>query len=520
MTNQEGADRKGDAAPRRRALLSVSDKRGVVTFARGLVALGYEVVSTGGTLKALTDAGVRAVSVSDVTGFPEILDGRVKTLHPAVHGGILAKREEAHLAEAAAHDIEMVDVVAVNLYPFRQTVAKPDVTWSEALEQIDIGGPTMVRAAAKNHPAVVVVVDPDDYDSVLTDLEAGMTPERRRALAVKAFAHTAAYDAAIVAWMQRDEPLPRYLGAAMERVEELRYGENPHQVGARYREVGASGFWDAAVQHSGMALSYLNLFDAEAAWRLAHDLGEGRACVIVKHANPCGAALGEDLADAYAKAFDADPKSAFGGVVALPGMVDEALAQAIVANPKADVLLARGYEPEALALFARKRKNMRVLEVPSPGRRALEWRRVDGGFLVQQPDRVGLDRSAWRVVTRKQPTDEQWRDVEVAQLVCAATSSNAIVLLAGGSAVGVGAGQQSRVDAVEIAAKKADGRAVGGVCASDAFFPFRDGLDAAAAAGVSVVVQPGGSIADETIIGAADELGLAMVMTGERHFRH
>ncbi|MFO7544644.1 MAG: bifunctional phosphoribosylaminoimidazolecarboxamide formyltransferase/IMP cyclohydrolase [Trueperaceae bacterium] len=520
MANEASAGGASGGAHRPRALVSVSDKRGVVAFARGLVSLGFEVVSTGGTLQALTDAGVAAVSVSDVTGFPEILGGRVKTLHPAVHGGILAKREVAHQTEAAAHGIGMVDVVAVNLYPFRQTVAKPDVTWDEALEQIDIGGPTMVRAAAKNHPAVVVVVDPDDYESVLTDLDAGFTLERRRALAVKAFAHTAAYDAAIVAWMQRDEPLPRYLGAAMERVDELRYGENPHQIGARYREVGAGGFWDEAVQHSGMALSYLNLFDAEAAWRLAHDLGEGRACVIVKHANPCGAAVGQDLAEAYAKAFDADPKSAFGGVVALPGTVDEALAQAIVANPKADVLLALGYAPEALALFARKRKNMRVLEAPAPGTRALEWRRLDGGFLVQQPDRVTLDRSAWRVVTKKQPTDEQWRDVEVAQLVCAATSSNAIVLVSGGSAVGVGAGQQSRVDAVEIAARKADGRAAGGVCASDAFFPFRDGVDAAAAAGVAVVVQPGGSIADETIIAAADELGLAMVMTGERHFRH
>jgi phosphoribosylaminoimidazolecarboxamide formyltransferase / IMP cyclohydrolase len=520
MANEGSGGGASGVAHRPRALLSVSDKRGVVDFAHGLVSLGFEVVSTGGTLQALSDAGVAAVSVADVTGFPEILGGRVKTLHPAVHGGILAKREEAHQAEAAAHGIGMVDVVAVNLYPFRQTVARPDVTWDEALEQIDIGGPTMVRAAAKNHPAVVVVVDPDDYDSVLADLKAGFTPERRRALAVKAFAHTAAYDTAIVAWMQRDEPLPQYLGAAMERVEELRYGENPHQVGARYREVGTAGFWDGAVQHSGMALSYLNLFDAEAAWRLAHDLGEGRACVIVKHANPCGAAVGDDLADAYAKAFEADPKSAFGGVVALPGTVDEALAQVIVANPKADVLLAHGYAPEALATFARKRKNMRVLEATAPGPRALEWRRLDGGFLVQQPDRVTLDRGAWHVVTKKQPTDEQWRDVEVAQLVCAATSSNAIVLVSGGSAVGVGAGQQSRVDAVEIAARKADGRAVGGVCASDAFFPFRDGLDAAAAAGVAVVVQPGGSIADETIIAAADELGLAMVMTGERHFRH
>lgn len=516
-----GAGGSGASAGRkRRALVSVSDKRGVVAFARGLVDLGFEVVSTGGTLKTLHEANVPATSVADVTGFPEILGGRVKTLHPAVHGGILAKREAAQLAEAEAHGIGLIDVVAVNLYPFRETVADPGVSWDEALEQIDIGGPTMVRAAAKNHPAVVVVVDPADYDDVLHALEGGMTLERRRALAIKAFAHTAAYDTAIVAWMQAGEALPRYLGAALERVEVLRYGENPHQLGARYREVGARGFWDDAVLHSGMALSYLNLFDAEAAWRLAHALGEGRSCVIVKHANPCGAARGADLAEAYAKAFDADPKSAFGGVVALPGVVDAALAEAIVANPKADVLVAHGYAPEALALFARKRKNMRVLEAPAPGAVAHEWRRLDGGFLVQQPDRVSLDRAGWKVVTQRQPTEAQWRDVEVAQIVCAATSSNAIVLVAGGSAVGIGAGQQSRVDAVEIAARKAAGRAAGGVCASDAFFPFRDGVDAAAAAGVAVVVQPGGSIADDRIVAAADELGVAMVMTGERHFRH
>lgn len=306
----------------------------------------------------------------------------------------------------------------------------------------------------------------------------------------------------------------------MERQQELRYGENPHQRGARYREVGAASCWDNAIVHSGMPLSYLNLFDGEAAWRLAHELPGAAACVIVKHANPCGAAVADDLASAYDLAFAADPKSAFGGVVALPGHVNLALAQAIVANPKADVLLARSYAPEALELLARKRKNMRVLELPAPGPRQRELRRLDGGFLVQEPDTVSLDRSEWRVVTKAQPDEAQWRDVALAQLVCAATSSNAIVLTSGGSAVGVGAGQQSRVDAVEIASRKAAGRAEGGVCASDAFFPFRDGLDAAAAAGVAVVVQPGGSMNDDKIVAAADELGLVMIMTGERHFRH
>ncbi len=503
-----------------RALLSVSDKRDIVPFARGLVELGFEVVSTGNTRRALSEAGVPATAVADVTGFPEILDGRVKTLHPAIHGGLLARRDDAHLAELQRHGIATIDVVAVNLYPFRETVAREGVGWDEALEQIDIGGPTMVRAAAKNHSAVLVVVDPADYDDTLEALRQGPDAAFRRRLARRAFAHTAAYDAAIVRWMERDEALPEHLPLALERADVLRYGENPHQQGARYREVGESGWWDAAVQHSGMALSYLNLFDAEAAWRLAHALGEGRAAVIAKHANPCGAALGDTLAEAYARAFAADPKSAFGGVVALPGTVDLALAEAVVANPKADVLIARGFEAEALALFARRRKNMRVLEAPAPGPRGLELRRVDAGFLVQQPDPVRVERASWRVATRVQPSGRQWRDLELAWRVCAATSSNAIVFAADGSAVGVGAGQQSRVDAVEIAARKADGRARGGACASDAFFPFRDGVDAAAAAGVAAIIQPGGSIRDEEVVAAAEEHGIAMVLTGERHFRH
>jgi len=503
-----------------RALLSVSDKRGLADFARGLSSLGYEIVSTGGTLQTLRDAGVPAVAVADVTGFPEILDGRVKTLHPRIHGGLLARREEAHLSELREHDITPIDLVAVNLYPFRETVARPGVGWAEALETIDIGGPSMLRAAAKNHPSVLVVVDPDDYPAVLEAVRAGPDEALRRSLARKAFAHSAAYDAAIVAWMERDEALPEHLNLALERAEVLRYGENPHQHGARYREVGSRGWWDSVVQHSGMALSYLNLFDADAAWRLAFELGAGRAAVIAKHANPCGAALAGDLTTAYAAAFEADPKSAFGGVVALPGTVDAELARAVVANPKADVLIARGFASEALELFARKRKNMRVLEAGPPGERGLELRRIDGGFLVQQPDPVRVERSEWKVVTRAQPTEQQWRDLELAYRVCAFTSSNAIVFAAGGSAVAVGAGQQSRVDAVEIAAKKAAGRARGGACASDAFFPFRDGVDAAADAGVAAVIQPGGSIRDEQVIEAADERGMAMVLTGERHFKH
>ena len=504
-----------------RALLSVSDKAGLVAFAAGLHDLGYELVSTGGTAAALAAAGLPVTKVSDVTGAPEILDGRVKTLHPSIHGGLLARPDDAHQAELDAHGIARFDLVAVNLYPFRETVADPGVTLGEAMEQVDIGGPAMLRAAAKNHAAVVVVVDPARYGEVLAALRAGpLDAAARRALARDAFAHTAAYDAAIVRWLDRDEPFPPSLHLTLQRAELLRYGENPHQAGARYRQEGLPSFWDQAVQHGGMALSYLNLFDADAAWRLAHAFGDAPSAVIVKHANPCGVAVADDLLGAYERAFDADPKSAFGGVVALNGVVDAAMAEAIVTRAKADVLIARGYVPEALQRFAAKRKNMRVLEAPAPHAAAEQLRRIDGGFLLQGPDLVSLDRGAWRVVTKRQPSEREWRDLEVAWLVCAVTGSNAIVLAKDGVAVGIGAGQQSRVDAAEIAARKAAGRAGGGACASDAFYPFRDGLDAAAAAGVAAVIQPGGSMRDDEVIAAADEHGLAMVFTGERHFKH
>jgi len=504
-----------------RALLSVSDKRGLVPFAQGLAALGFELVSTGGTAAALSAAGLRVTKVADVTGAPEILDGRVKTLHPRVHAGLLARPDAAHQAELEAHGIERFDLLAVNLYPFRETVSDPSVGILAAMEQVDIGGPAMLRAAAKNHAAVAVVVDPDDYEGVLAALAAGpLEPALRRRLARSAFAHTAAYDAAIVRWLDRDEPFPASLHLTLERAEVLRYGENPHQGGARYRQEGASSVWDAATLHSGMALSYLNLFDADAAWRLVHALGDGPAVVIVKHANPCGVAVAANAAEAYARAFDADPKSAFGGVVAIKGVVDLDLAEAIVANPKADVLIAHGYSPEALERFAARRKNMRVLSAPAPAEAADQLRRIDGGFLVQGADHVTMDRSSWQVVTQRVPSPAEWLDLELAWQVCAATGSNAIVLTKDGVAVGIGAGQQSRVDAAEIAARKAAGRAVGGACASDAFYPFRDGLDAAAAAGVAAVIQPGGSMRDAEVIAAADEHGLAMVFTGERHFKH
>jgi len=499
----------------RRALLSVYDKTGLSELAAGLVDLGWELVSSGGTAKALQAAGIPCTEVAAVTGAPEMLGGRVKTLHPRVHGGILADRSQPeHLADLDAQGIAPIDLVVCNLYPFR---AQPSI------EMIDVGGPTMVRAAAKNHAHVGVVVDPADYEPVLAELrrDGTLADATRARLARAAFAHTAAYDAAIVGWLDDEQaagPLPPTLHLALERAQDLRYGENPHQEGARYRRVGATSWWDGAVQHGGKELSYLNLFDTEAAWRLVHDLGDQPAVAIIKHANPCGVAVAPDVADAYRLAHECDPVSAFGGIVAVNRRVPLALAEAL-APVFTEVVVAPGYDDDALAALTAK-KNLRVLEAPAPGAEPLDLRSIDGGLLVQQVDQVTTDRSTWRVVTQSQPTDDQWRDLELAWRVCAHVKSNAIVLAANGQAVGIGAGQQSRVDSAEIAARKAAGRAKGGACASDAFFPFRDGLDVAAAAGVAAVIQPGGSVRDDEVVAAADEHGLAMVLTGERHFKH
>jgi phosphoribosylaminoimidazolecarboxamide formyltransferase/IMP cyclohydrolase len=498
----------------------VSDKTGLIPFAERLVAAGYELISTGGTFTELAKAGLPVTRVSEVTGFPEILEGRVKTLHPKIHGGILAKRTDAHQQALAAHEIAPIDLVVVNLYPFEQTVAEADVSDAEALEQIDIGGPTMVRAAAKNHPAVLVVVSPADYPRVAAALEANAVDRAfRRELARKAFAHTASYDAAIVQYFDRGVTLPDSLHLSLERRTVLRYGENPHQQGARYAERGVHSWWDDVIQHKGLALSYLNVFDAEAAWQLAHEFAEP-ACVIVKHANPCGVAVASDIASAYEQAFACDPKSAFGGIVALNRVIDAATAQAIMGNAKADVLIAPGFAPEALAQLTDKRASMRVLEAPAPQRPGLELRRIAGGFLVQTPDSITPNRQDWQVVTDRAPTAAEWQDLELAWTVCAYTKSNAIVLVKDAQAVGIGAGQQSRVDAAEIAVRKAMGRASAGACASDAFYPFRDGIDMVATAGVSAVIQPGGSVRDPEVIAAANEHGMAMVLTGKRHFRH
>ena len=498
-----------------RALLSVYDKTGLTDLASGLAELGWELVSSGGTAAALTAAGIDCLEVGELTGSREMLGGRVKTLHPAIHGGILADRDKPeHVADLEARGIAPIDLVVCNLYPFPS---------APSVEMIDVGGPTMVRAAAKNFAHVGVVVSPADYPVVLAELRerGALDAGTRRRLARAAFAHTAAYDAAIVGWFDRDDDgLPPTIHVALERADELRYGENPHQQGARYRRSGETSWWDDVVQHGGLALSYLNLFDAEAAWRLVHQLGDSPAAVIVKHANPCGVAVAATATLAYERAFECDPMSAFGGIVALNQPVDDRLAEEMAANPKADVVIAPGYADGALAVLAAKRKNTRVLEASAPGKQRLHLRQITGGFLVQEPYRLGSGPGDWRVVTRLAPTDEQWRDLELAWKVCAAVTSNAIVLVAGGMAVGVGAGQQNRVDPGELAVKKAAGRAKGGACASDAFFPFRDGLDMVAAAGVAAVVQPGGSVRDDEVTAAADEHGIAMVLTGERQFRH
>ncbi len=501
-----------------RALLSVYDKTGLVDFARGLSRLGWELVSSGGTAAALTSAGVACTPVEEVTGSPEMLGGRVKTLHPAIHGGILADRDRPeHLADLLAQNIAAIGLVVCNLYPFRS---------DPSVEMIDIGGPTMVRAAAKNHAHVGVVVDPVEYPAVLEELahEGLLGPETRRRLARAAFAHTAAYDAAIVSWFDQEAgagPLPATIDLRLERVaQDLRYGENPHQQGARYRRLGEHSWWDDVVQHAGLPLSYLNLFDAAAAWQLVHELSTQPAVAIIKHANPCGAAVAGDLATAYRLAYECDEKSAFGGIVALNRPVDDATAAEMVSAAQADVVIAPGYTSTTLDALVAKRKNTRLLQAPPPGEEELHVRQISGGFLVQEPYRFAAGRDDWRVVTKVSPTADQWADTELAWKLAGYTKSNAVVLVAGGQAVGIGAGQQSRVDAGEIAARKAAGRATGGACATDAFYPFRDGLDAAVAAGAAVVIQPGGAMRDQELIDAADEQGLAMVFTGERQFRH
>jgi phosphoribosylaminoimidazolecarboxamide formyltransferase / IMP cyclohydrolase len=509
-----------------KALLSVYDKTGLEELAKGLSGLGYELVASGKTAAALSQAGLPHTTVEAVTGSPEMLGGRVKTLHPRLHAGILADLTNPdHVADLEAQGIDPIGLVVCNLYPF---MSEPSV------DTIDIGGVTLLRAAAKNWAHVGVVVDPADYDAVLEGLRqnGAWGDTARLRLARKAFAHTAAYDAAIVAWLDEqvpqgapagaERPLPATLHLSLELAQPLRYGENPHQRGARYRTSGERSWWDDVVQHGGMELSYLNLYDADAAWALVHDISDlaPAAAVVVKHANPCGAALAGNLVDAYEKAFQCDPMSAFGGIVALSGPVDEELAAAMVANAKADVVIAPRYSEGALALFATKRKNMRALSAPAPTTDRWHVRQVSGGWLVQGPYRLASRAQEWRVVTANQPSEDNWTDLQLAWRVCAAVKSNAIVLTADGMAVGIGGGQQNRVSPGELAVARAAGRAKGGAGASDAYFPFRDGFDVVATSGVSCVVQPGGSVRDAEVVAAAEEHGIALVLTGERQFRH
>jgi phosphoribosylaminoimidazolecarboxamide formyltransferase / IMP cyclohydrolase len=504
-----------------RAIISVSDKRGVVEFGRGLQELGWSLYSTGGTLAALTEGGVGAASISKITNYPEILGGRVKTLHPAVHGGILHRRDnDADLAEIAAHGIEPVDLVVVNLYPFRETIQRPDVVMSEALEQIDIGGPTMLRASAKNFPAVLVVVDPDDYERVLEALRAGDVPyEQRQALAAKAFGHTASYDSAIAAYLTA-EPFPATLPTSWHKLQELRYGENPHQRAAFYRQDGAiEGTIASARQLQGKELSFINILDADAALQIVRAFDMPIA-TILKHTNPCGLASDDDLVAAHAAARSGDPVSAFGGIVGFNRPVDATLAQAL-SRYFYEIIVAPAFSEEARSILAAK-QNLRLLEVAMDRPLDLGWdlRRVTGGLLVQDADPIADDPATWQVVTDVQPTPDQWEAAQFAWKACAFVKSNAIVLVQGRTLVGMGAGQPSRVDSTMIAARKAGDRAQGSVLASDAFFPKPDGIEAAARAGAAVIVQPGGSQGDEACVAAANQLGIAMVFTGKRHFRH
>jgi len=529
-----------------RALLSVSDKTGLVPFAQGLTRRGYDVVSTGGTARALDAAGVPVTLISSITGFPEILDGRVKTLHPAVHGGILARRQRPEdMATVAQHTIGLIDVVVVNLYPFVKTAARPEIAFDDLIEEIDIGGPSMVRSAAKNFQDVLVVVDPGDYDAVLSELDRTGGPARafRFDLARKAFAHMAAYDSAIAGTLAEFEAAPAgfarsvqpaltpvRLSLGLPKIKDLRYGENPHQPAAWYAADGAAGLGGAAVLQ-GKELSFTNLLDLDSAARLVLEFDEP-AAVVIKHTNPCGAAIAPSAAEAYIRAREADSLAAFGGIVGVNRPIDEATARALVST-FIEAVIAPGIEEAARPILATK-ANMRVVvaEVTGGGADRHELRSILGAVLLQARDEVREARSPWnaqsigsaglKVVTRRPPTDREWDALRFAWRVCAHVKSNAVIFTNAESTLAIGAGQMSRVDAVQVAVMKAGGRErlTGSVAASDAFFPFRDGLDAVAAAGATAVVQPGGSVRDQEVIAAADEHHIAMVFTGRRHFRH
>ena len=521
--------------PISQALLSVSDKTGILELAQALSAMGVKLLSTGGTAKLLRENNVPVTEVSDYTGFPEMLDGRVKTLHPKIHGGLLGRRSlPAHVAKMKEHGIENIDLVVVNLYPFTQTIAKPDCSLEDAIENIDIGGPTMIRAAAKNWEDVTVVVDPADYGRVLDEMQAGAGSTKREtrfALAAKVYTHTAAYDGAISNYLTSlaapiEHPergaYPDKLNFQFTKVQEMRYGENPHQSAAFYRDADpAPGSLAGYTQLQGKELSYNNIADSDAAWECVKTF-EGTACVIVKHANPCGVAIGANALGAYSNALKTDPTSAFGGIIAFNGPLDGAAAEA-VARQFVEVVIATDYDARAREVFAAK-QNVRLLTVPlDKGGNQYDFKRVGGGLLVQSPDAKNVTLGELKLATKRAPSVSELADLMFAWRVAKYVKSNAIVFCGGGMTLGVGAGQMSRVDSTRIAAIKAQNAGLslkGSVVASDAFFPFRDGIDVLAEAGAKAVIQPGGSMRDEEVIAAADEHGVAMMLTGTRHFRH
>ncbi len=517
--------------PLKRALISVSDKTGITEFAQALIERQVELLSTGGTCRLLQQAGIPVTEVSDHTGFPEMMDGRVKTLHPTIHGGILGRRGTDD-AVMAKHDIAAIDMVVVNLYPFEATVARPDCSLEDAVENIDIGGPTMVRAAAKNHRDVVILVDANDYNCVLEEMDANAGQTRlntRFDLAIKAYEHTAAYDGAIANYFGQQvgngaPDFPRTLNLQFEKAQDMRYGENPHQKAAFYRErsVTEAGI-ASAVQLQGKELSYNNVADTDAALECVKNF-EMPACVIVKHANPCGVATADNLLSAYERAFETDPESAFGGIIAFNGELDAQTASAIVERQFVEVIIAPNVSDEAVAVVAEK-KNVRLLRTghwssPTPSR---DFKRVNGGLLVQDRDDGMVSQAELNIVTERAPTEQEWLDLMFAWKVAKFVKSNAIVYAANNRTLGVGAGQMSRVNSARIAAIKAEHAGLdihGAAMASDAFFPFRDGIDNAAKRGIKAVIQPGGSIRDDEVIAAANEAGMTMVFTGMRHFRH
>jgi phosphoribosylaminoimidazolecarboxamide formyltransferase/IMP cyclohydrolase len=530
---EQGAESVSRSEPRTsekvevaRALLSVSDKTGIVEFARGLTELGIEIVSTGGTARELSSAGVAVREVSDLTGFPEIMDGRVKTLHPKLYAGLLAVRDEpSHMEAADEHEFELIDLVCVNLYPFERTASREQVSDAEVIENIDIGGPTMIRAAAKNFAFVAPVVSPESYDAVLAELRESdrrLSPPTRESLAAEAFAYTARYDTAIARWFQeRREDFPSLMVRAFEKVMDLPYGENPHQRAAYYSQVGTrSHILSMVSQLGGKQLSFNNLLDLDSARLLLGELPRP-ACVIVKHNNPCGVALGANALEAYQRAFEGDPMSAYGGVICLSERVDRAAAEAIVGQ-FVEVLFAPGYDEDALEVLSAK-PNMRVLDDREPR----SWRtnepnlrQVVGGMLVQDRDAAIEEREDMKVVSKRPPTEAEWQELQFAWTVCKHVRSNAIVVSRNRATLGVGAGQMSRVDSVRLALEKARADLDGAALASDAFFPFADGPELAMEAGVAAIIQPGGSIRDQDVIDAVDAAGATMVFTSRRHFRH